>query len=95
MAASHKRRHMQISKTELEKVLGSIRERETVDESAPSPLPTDSPMIKALTAEVIAMPDREDRVNEIRAQMEAGTWNPTSEEIADAMFRRAIADKVR
>ena len=86
---------MQISKTELEKVMSATtRERQIVDESAPSPLPTDGPMIKQITADVIAMPDREDRVAEIRAQMQAGIWHPSGEEIADAMYRRAIVDRV-
>lgn len=88
---------MQISDNELKKVmlLGSLRLVEPVDESEPSPRPTDGPMIKAITADVVAMPDRENRVDEIKAQMEAGTWNPTSEEIADAMVRRAVVDRIK
>ncbi len=88
---------MQISDTELKKVmlLGSLRLAEPIDEAEVSPRPTDGPLIHALTQEILAMPDREDRVSELRAKIEAGTYNPSSEEIADAMVRRAIADSVR
>lgn len=87
---------MQISDTELKKVmtLGSLRLAEPVEEEV-SPRPGDEPMIKALTQEILEMPDREDRIAELRAKIEAGTYRPSAEEIADAMVRRSIADKIR
>lgn len=56
---------------------------------------TPKEMVQLLVAKVIAMPDREDRIAELRSRIEAGDYNPTSEEIADAMIRRSIADSVR
>ncbi|MGV3617631.1 MAG: flagellar biosynthesis anti-sigma factor FlgM [Fimbriimonas sp.] len=55
----------------------------------------DQAMVEKLTAEVMAMPDREEMIANLRARIEAGTYNPTSEEIVDGMVRRAIADSIR
>jgi negative regulator of flagellin synthesis FlgM len=41
------------------------------------------------------MPDREDMIAEIKAKIEAGDYQPSSDEIADAMIRRSIADHIR
>ena len=88
---------MQISDTELKKVIetGGLRLREPEELEEPSPRPTDGPMIKALTREIMDMPDREDRVSELKARIEAGEYSVTSAEIADAMVRRSIADRIR
>lgn len=88
---------MQISDKELKKVmlLGSLRLAEPVDDLEPSPRPGDEALIKALTAEILEMPDREDRIEEIRAKMASGEYKPSADEIADAMMRRAIADRIR
>ena len=43
-------------------------------------------MKKALEANSIA---------ELKAKIEAGEYNPTGDEIADAMIRRSIADRIR
>ena len=51
--------------------------------------------IKQVTAEVIAMPDREDLIADLKARIEAGTYNPTGDQIADAMIRRSIADSIQ
>lgn len=51
-------------------------------------------MVQLLVSKVVSMPDREDRVAELKARYEAGEYNPTSEEIADAMIRRSIADSL-
>lgn len=88
---------MQISDRELQKVmqLGSIRLTEPVEEEIVSPRETDGPLIKALVQEVMEMPDREDRIEELRAKIQAGTYNPAGDEIADAMWRRAQVDRIR
>lgn len=52
-------------------------------------------MVQLLVSKVVGMPDREDRVAELRARYEAGEYNPTSDEIADAMIRRSIADSMK
>ena len=51
--------------------------------------------IRQVTAEVIAMPDREDLISDLKARIEAGKYNPSGDEIADAMIRRSIADRVK
>ena len=38
--------------------------------------------IKQVTAEVIAMPDREDLIADLKARIEAGNYNPTGDQIA-------------
>ena len=92
---------MRISDEQVKKVMESSREaltREIEDmdlELEPSPRPTDGPLIKQVTKAVIELPDREDRIAEVKAQIEAGTYNPSGDEIADAMIRRTIADRIR
>lgn len=87
---------MQISDTEIRRilVLGGLRLTEP-EELEMSPKPTDGPLIKAVTADVMAMEDRTDRIAELKAKIDAGEYNPSSEEIANAMVRRAIADQIR
>jgi anti-sigma28 factor (negative regulator of flagellin synthesis) len=55
----------------------------------------DKPLVEKLTKEIIEMPDRDDMVAELKARIEAGQYNPSGDEIADAMIRRAIADRIR
>lgn len=55
----------------------------------------DRPLIRQVAREVINMPDREDLVADLKARIEAGQYNPTGDEIAEAMIRRNIADRVR
>jgi len=74
-----------------ETILVEIEEMDL--ELEPSPRPTDGPLIEKVTKDVVDMPDREDRIAEVKARIEAGTYNPTGEEIADAMVKRSIADK--
>ncbi len=52
-------------------------------------------LVEAVSAEVLAMTDREEMIEEIRAQIASGQYNPSGEEIVDAMLRRAIADNFR
>ncbi len=55
----------------------------------------DQEMVDAQTQEILRMPDREEVVKELREQIASGQYNPSGEEIIDAMMRRAIADNVR
>ena len=41
------------------------------------------------------MPDRDEMVASIKARIEAGEYDVSGEDVADAMIRRAIADKVK
>lgn len=58
------------------------------------PRPEDAELIRQVVQEVLNMPDREDRIADLKARIEAGTYNPSGDEIADAMVRRAIADRM-
>ncbi len=88
---------MQISDTELKKVLamGGFALIESEEGFEPSPRAGDEPLIKQLAQEIMAMPDREDRVVELKARIDAGAYQVSGEEIADAIVRRAIADRVK
>ncbi|MEA2553524.1 MAG: negative regulator of flagellin synthesis FlgM [Fimbriimonadaceae bacterium] len=55
----------------------------------------DTDLIQHVTAEVIAMPDREELIADLKARIEAGAYKPTGADIADAMIRRSIADHVQ
>lgn len=85
---------MRISDIELKKVLqvGVLAPAEEL--GLQSPKPTDWRLISRLVGEVIAMPDRDDVVADLKARIEAGTYKPTCDEIADAMIRRAVADRM-
>ncbi|BBO23016.1 MAG: flagellar biosynthesis anti-sigma factor FlgM [Fimbriimonadaceae bacterium] len=89
---------MRISDTEVKKILAKsvIQDIESLMEGIDDPqYEIDPQMVKRLTREVIEMPDRDDFVAEIKARIEKGEYKPTGEEIADAMIRRSIADRVR
>jgi negative regulator of flagellin synthesis FlgM len=88
---------VKISNEQLQKVAdsgGSITPDSALVDAAVIKL-TDKALIEEITHKVADMPDRDDLVAELRARVEAGDYNPTGEEIADAMVRRAIADQVR
>jgi negative regulator of flagellin synthesis FlgM len=54
----------------------------------------DADLITQVTEEVIVMPDREEMIAELKRKIEAGEYNPSGEDIADAMIRRSIADRI-
>lgn len=56
---------------------------------------SDEQLVREVTEIVVGMPDREDMIAEIKARIDAGTYNPTGDEIAETMIRRAIADRIR
>ena len=88
---------MKISNEQLQKVAdsgGSITPDSALVDAAVIKL-TDKALIEEITHKVADMPDRDDLVAELKARVEAGEYNPSGEEIADAMVRRAIADQVR
>lgn len=88
---------MRISDTEIKKILSgqySVVEDIIRHERISELTRENQELIEQVTQEVIAMPDREDMIAELKARIEAGTYNPTGEEIADAMIRRAVADRL-
>lgn len=89
---------MRISDTEVKKILSGsdplVQEIEEISlEGARNG--RDKELIDQIVANVAAMPDRDEVVAELKARIEAGQYNPTGDEIADAMIRRAIADRIR
>jgi hypothetical protein len=87
---------MQISDKETRKVL-EILERVHREQPEPGfvPEPSDAELIRQVTANVMAMPDRDDRVAALKAAIERGEYSVSGHEIVEAMIRRAIADGVR
>ena len=49
--------------------------------------------VKAMTREIVEMGDRQDMIDELKAQIVAGIYNPSGEDIVDSMIRRAVADQ--
>lgn len=90
---------MRISDNEVKKLLStpSLAEAEAIVEFQEDVYdPTaDQDLIKKVKADVMAMSDREEMIADLKARIEAGTYNPTGDEIADTMIRRAIADRIR
>jgi negative regulator of flagellin synthesis FlgM len=56
----------------------------------------DAKLIRQVVDEVMQMPEvRAELVAELKARIEQGEYNPSSEDIVEAMVRRAIADRIR
>lgn len=88
---------MQVSDKEIQKILSTrvIREIDSLLEGIDDPeFAITDELVAQVTKNVMEMPDREDRIAELKARIEAGTYNPSSAEIVDSMIRRAIADRV-
>ncbi len=88
---------MRISDTELQKVIamGGISLIPKEGGFDVSPRDGDEELIRQLTHDIIEMEDREDMIMSLKERIAKGEYNPTSEEIADTMIRRAIADRIR
>jgi len=87
---------MRISDNEVKKILGghAIVE-EIVQIGEESDREADETLASQVTQDVLQMGDREDLIADLKARIEAGTYNPTGDEIADTMIRRSIADRIR
>ncbi|HCE00871.1 MAG TPA: hypothetical protein DER07_07485 [Armatimonadetes bacterium] len=98
---------MRISDEQVKKVLASAKEARSSESaeayyhpvigqiSKPVAKEEDVELVRELTEKVKQMPDREDLIADLRARIAAGQYNPSGEEIAEAMIRRAIADRIR
>ena len=89
---------MRISDNEVKKLLSTpSTEVEAIVEFSPEVYDpaADQDLIRKVKADVMSMSDREEMVADLKARVEAGTYNPTGDEIADTMIRRSIADRVR
>ena len=89
---------MRISDNEVKKLLAGTNPalvEEIVQIGQESDREADEKLAQKVTQDVMAMGDREEMVADLKARIEAGTYNPTGDEIADTMIRRAIADRIR
>lgn len=86
---------MQISDNEVKKILeqGSLAQQIDLVGKARQHA-EDAELVARVADDVKAMDDREDRVADLKARYESGNYNPSGAEIADAMIRRAIADRI-
>ena len=55
----------------------------------------DAELVQSVTREVLNAPDREAMVAELKAKIDAGSYQVSADEIVDTMVRRAIADRIR
>lgn len=88
---------MRISDAEIKKILNgeySVVEDIIRHEKISELKRENEELINKVTQDVIAMPDREEMIAELKARIESGNYNPTGDEIADAMMRRAVADRL-
>ena len=94
---------MRISDSEVKKIITHAHEgmpthaivNEIIDIGVTADIKQDRPLIESVLKTVKEMPDREDVIADIKARIAAGTYNPTGDEIADTMIRRAVADKLQ
>lgn len=87
---------MKISNEQIKKIVsghGATPPAELVDDTVIRL--TDAELIAQIVQEVETAPDRDQMIADLKARIEAGTYNPTGDDIADAMIRRSIADRVR
>jgi anti-sigma28 factor (negative regulator of flagellin synthesis) len=63
-------------------------------EAAQAPAHDDTELVAEVVQNVIDAPDREARIAELKARIDAGEYNLTGDEIAEAMMRRAVADRL-
>jgi negative regulator of flagellin synthesis FlgM len=95
---SAKDQTMRISDNEVKKLLAGTNPalvEEIVQIGQESDREADEKLAQKVTQDVMAMGDREEMVADLKARIEAGTYNPPGDEIADTMIRRAIADRIR
>ena len=93
---------MRISDSEVKRILSHSHEgmpthaivSEIIDIGHTADIKQDRPLIDSVVELVKEMPDRESVILELKARIEAGTYNPSGDDIADTMIRRAIADRL-
>jgi len=97
---------MRISDNEVKKILSQAAEagavpthallvEEIKEIGAEAERRADAELVKQVVQDVIHTPDRSDMISDLRARIEAGTYNPSGDDIADAMIRRSIADRIQ
>ena len=88
---------MKISTEQLKKVAESgdtVTDEKAMVDAAVIRL-TDKDLIQDIARKVADMPDRDEMVASIKARIESGEYDVSGDDVADAMIRRAIADRVK
>lgn len=88
---------MKVSAEQIKKIVssgGQLTPSEAVVDGAMIRL-LDKDLVERVSKDVLAMPDREHLVEEVKAKLASGNYRPSGDEIADAMIRRMVADRVR
>ncbi|MBS1721123.1 MAG: flagellar biosynthesis anti-sigma factor FlgM [Armatimonadetes bacterium] len=89
---------MRISDIEVSKVREISREPQDQLTDVETPVydpAQDRELVQQVTQSISEMGDREDMIASLKARIEAGEYNPSGDDIADTMIRRAIADRIR
>ena len=97
---------MRISDTEVKKILSQSQAQgetaaqellvqEITEIGVEAERKADAELVKQVVQDVSQTPDREDMIADLRARIEAGTYHPTGDDIADTMIRRSIADRIK
>lgn len=85
---------MKISTQQIQTILRGESPAQTKVDAAVIKL-TDKDLIQEVVKQVNQMPDRDAMVAELKAKIETGQYKPTGHDIADAMVRRSIADRIK
>jgi anti-sigma28 factor (negative regulator of flagellin synthesis) len=86
---------MQISDNEVKKLIDSKKLMAEIAEIGEArEKAEDQELVQEVTQAVMRMPDRGDRIAELKAKIDSGTYQVSGEEIADSMIKRAIADRI-
>jgi len=92
---SEMERKMQISDVEVKKIIDSKKlVAEILEIGQERSKAEDAQVVQEVTQAVMQMADREDRIAEIKAKIESGTYQVTGAQIAESMIRRTIADRI-
>ena len=54
----------------------------------------DSALAQQLVTNIVNMPDREDRIKEIKNLIDSGNYHPSADEIIEAIVRRGMVDQL-
>lgn len=87
---------MRISKEQLNKLVSTASypadERAKADSAVIRLM--DAGVVRSAVQEILEMPDREELVARLKARIEAGEYDPSGDDIAEAMLRRAVVDSL-
>lgn len=90
---------MQISDEQIHRLLEESKLIDQIEGAERSPSAhlraSDGALIARFSRKIDELPDREERIAELKARIEAGAYTVSGEAIVEAMVRRSIADRVQ